>query len=211
MRARRVIESIDFERGQDPKSSMDVGTECRTFHAGSVRYNRGSTTYLDPEMAKRVLNGDDTLYHEYFISAPGSFGEKGFYMNDLQDPENRYCYIEYLGEIYPVPGKLRESVDFERGREPYDALRIGKNRFRPYPQMTPDEFREWYVQEIEPYYDKELGFDMVLDNIVNNEVESDEELAEYWRVSGVNPEIIKKIMPYRPYFLDFRYIQKIGH
>ena len=105
---------------------------------------------------------------------------------------------------------LNESVNFEREGTPYEKLRIGKNRFRPYPQMTPDEFLQWYESEIKPYEETELGIDMLIDSIINNEEESDEELTDYFRESEVPEELIKKLIPMRPYFWDFRYSQKIG-
>ena len=106
---------------------------------------------------------------------------------------------------------ILETVNFDREGTPYEKLRIGKTRFRPYPQMTPDEFLQWFESEIAPYYESEEGFDMILDNIVNNEVESDEQLSDYWRVAGVSEKIIEKIIPMRSYFLDFSYVQKIGY
>ena len=99
-----------------------------------------------------------------------------------------------------------ETINFEREGTPYKKLNIGITRFRPYPQMTPDEFKQWYKLEIEPYYDKEEGFDI----IINNEMESDDELSDYWLSSGISPEPIDKLLPMREYFMDFSYSQKLG-
>ena len=106
--------------------------------------------------------------------------------------------------------EMNESVNFEREGTPYSKLNIGKTRFRPYPQMSPDEFLQWYESEIKPYYESELGFDMVLDNLVNNDMESDEELAAYWK-GEIPDEAIKKLISMRDYFMDFSYSQKIGY
>ena len=104
---------------------------------------------------------------------------------------------------------ISEALDFERTGTPYEKLRIGKARLRPYPQMSVEEFHDWYDQEIKPYYESEPGFDMILDNIINNEMESDEQIADYWGASDVSEEIIKKIIPMRSYFLDFHYIKDL--
>ncbi len=108
-----------------------------------------------------------------------------------------------------VPKSLNEVQNFERTGTPYEKLRIGKDRLRPYPEMSVKEFHDWYDQEIEPYYESEPGFDMIFDNIINNQLISDEQIADYWRTSDVSDEVIDKIIPMRDYFLDFEYIKDL--
>nr|HPI81962.1 hypothetical protein [Candidatus Paceibacterota bacterium] len=94
---------------------------------------------------------------------------------------------------------------------PYEKLRIGRKVTRPYPQMKPKEFFQWYQSEVFPYYDSdEFSFSSVLSDLVNDEVSTDEELREVWTEElDVPAEVIDKLLPMRGYFLDFRYIQNI--
>jgi len=106
---------------------------------------------------------------------------------------------------------VNESIDFEREGTPYEKLRIGRKVTRPYPQMKPKEFFQWYQSEVFPYYDSdEFSFSSVLSDLVNDEVSTDEELREVWTEElDVPAEVIDKLLPMRGYFLDFRYIQNI--
>lgn len=105
---------------------------------------------------------------------------------------------------------VSESMNFEREGTPYEKLKIGSGRWKPYPKMSVEEFQQWFESEIKPYYESELGFDMVLDNLINNDLESDEELAAYWK-GEIPDEAIKKLIPMRDYFMDFRYSSKFGY
>lgn len=110
-----------------------------------------------------------------------------------------------------VPESIQESIDFQRGKDSKEALNIGRNRVRPYPQMTTDEFEEWYNREVFDYNDSDdFDFQDVLSDLVNDETSTDEELREVWREELEVPEkVIKKLLPMRSYFLDFRYIQNL--
>ena len=120
-----------------------------------------------------------------------------------------------IKEIKEIKG-IKEAQEFKREGTPYEKMGIGKSRYRPYPQMTPDEFATWYKNEIEPYYEKEFGVDMVIDNIwnillINDESSTDKELSDYWMEYGATEDLINKLRPMRPYFWDSRYLQKIGY
>jgi hypothetical protein len=309
----KMKESYNFERGKDPKSAMDIGMEPRTFHVGSVRYNRGSTTYLDKKLAKRVLRGEDTIYQNYFVNAPGHDNTKGFYIEELQDSKNPYFYIEYDGEIYPVIGKINESVSFERGKDPKDSLKIGLKsrafpiesvysgaqwvkgeelklflesvlnsnmggfpeyaqsvrfkkdpnlktliseiwhiyelinmgfsgilwndifvpfykpdlkenlefergqdpkkamgigRVRPYPGMSPKEFANWFEEEILTYGNPG-DWGAMVDNLFNNDWETDQEVSIYLIDRNMDPELVRELIEMREYFNDSKYLNAI--
>jgi len=108
---------------------------------------------------------------------------------------------------------VRESINFERGGDPKDEMRIGVNRFkaRPYPQMSVEEFVQWYKGISETTTsDLEDTEEFLLTNLMNNEVETDEQLADYLISNGVEKEIVDQMIPMRSYFNDFRYGQHIG-
>jgi len=102
---------------------------------------------------------------------------------------------------------VSEALDFEREGSPHERLQIGKNRFRPYPQMSIPEFQQWYVEEVLPYYDEDPAFDGILDSAMNDENSTDEELIAAWESIDANPELIRKVIQMRDYFMDFRYMQ----
>jgi hypothetical protein len=108
---------------------------------------------------------------------------------------------------------VRESINFEREGEPFDKLRIGVNRFkaRPYPQMSVEEFVQWYKRLTETASSNlEDTKEFLLTNLMNNEVESDDQLAGYLIANGIDKEIVDQVIPMRSYFNDFRYGQHIG-
>lgn len=93
---------------------------------------------------------------------------------------------------------------------------------KPYPQMSIEEFNEWYENEImEPYgyypedtpiddmYDGMNEFDFVMDQMINNEEDEDEELIDLLKIYDVPQELIDKLIPMREYFWDFRYNQHL--
>jgi hypothetical protein len=121
-----VNESVSFMRGEDPKKAMGIGMEALTFHVGSIKYNKGSIHWLDKEDARRVLRGEDTCFREYFLAVPGFNLNSGYYFYELLNPKNPYCYIEYADEIFPIPGKIHESLDFQRGLDTKTVLGIGE-------------------------------------------------------------------------------------
>ncbi len=107
---------------------------------------------------------------------------------------------------------VREAVEFERGKDPYDALRIGKGRFglKPYPKASIEEFHDWHDEWIEPYYQTEEEFEMMMDSISNDELSSDEELLDHWKSIGADMELAQRLIVARDYFLNFEYIKNLG-
>ena len=106
---------------------------------------------------------------------------------------------------------VRERIEFKREGTPYEKMGIGKSRYRPYPEMTPDEFQQWFETEIKPYFESELGIDMVIDLIVYDESSTDKEIVDYLLGHEVSEELINKLILMRPYFWDSRYENKIGY
>lgn len=111
-----------------------------------------------------------------------------------------------------VPESINEIQSFNREGSPYEKLRIGESRFglKPYPQMSVEEFADWYDQEIEPHYSTEEDFELVLDSATNDELSSDEELLDHWTNSGVDREFAHKVIVARDYFLNFEYIKNLA-
>ena len=100
-----LTESVNFERGQDPKTAMDLG---RFRDKNGRLIQKGDSVFADPE-------SEDTFYE--FQGTVDSF--RGEYVT-VRDMEDEYFDIEpYKLEI------LDESVSFERGMDPKSSMGIG--------------------------------------------------------------------------------------
>lgn len=104
---------------------------------------------------------------------------------------------------------INESMDFDREGTPYEKLKIGSGRWKPYPKMSVEEFHDWYDKEIDRPYSNDPNWDEIFDTILNDENTSDEELENYWIAGGSDPDFIRKIIQFRSYFMDFRYVQDL--
>lgn len=103
---------------------------------------------------------------------------------------------------------VSESIDFERGVDPMRKMGVG--RMRPYPQMTLEEFADWFHEEIDPYYDTigfddDFDFEGLLSDFVNDSESTDVELRAEW--DHAPKDLVDKMIYMRPYFLDFDYME----
>jgi len=87
-------------------------------------------------------------------------------------------------------------------REPYIYAKA-------YPEMSVGEFNEWLSKLGEWFFD--APHDFILDQLVNNETATDEELGEYLINNGAPSTFVIELIPMRAYFWDFRYSQKINY
>jgi len=161
-----------FERGVDPKEAMRIGRSLITFTLLRLKLNAGSTNWLEPEKVIRILSGkeSDKLYREYFAEGENPNGNyEMFWMFELMLNKVPYKYIKYKGETYPIIGKVNEFLNFERGVDPKEAMRIGINRIIS--EITSDDleliadllelkegivsYEDWYKDHGEDYEDDE--------------------------------------------------------
>ena len=147
----------------------------------------------------------------YVIISPD---RKGNFLKNLVDPSwnTEYKYFRYKGEIYPIEFLSKsipfyESYDFEGGKDPYKAIGIG--RVRPYPEMSPESFADWFDEEIGEYLTTSDEAQAILDNLVGNDWETDEEVSKYLYDRNVDGDLIKDMLQMRDYFNDKKYINKI--
>ena len=95
---------------------------------------------------------------------------------------------------------VKESIANDM-REPYiDA--------KPYPQMSVEDFNEWLSKLGEYFYD--APYELILDQMINNEDATDKELEDYLVKNGADPRFISELIPMREYFWDFNYSQDIN-
>lgn len=141
MRARKIYESLDFERGMDPKEALEIG---HFRDKNGIMIRKGDSVFADPESG-------DTFYE--FQGTVDSFHDNYVTVRDMEDD---YFDIEpYKLEV------LDESVSFERGVDPKRSIKIGhagiypektlfldiykyckENKFPGFPMLTPIHWPE---------------------------------------------------------------------
>lgn len=99
-----------------------------------------------------------------------------------------------------------KTINFERGIDPKKSMQIGM--VRPYPQMTPESFKEWFEREIVPYLDED-GIPAIKDNLVMNSWESDLDVSSYLHSRFLEYGIIEELIRMREYFNDKNYIKMV--
>ena len=130
-----MYESVSFERGQDPKSSMGVGRDWiikNTKWSINLAWDKYTIEYFEE-------------YRGYYIVVAlrntGMYGDEGLYdavanipgimVTGAHSSWNAYKGIkkkidEHLKAKNIVHKILKESVEFKRGEDPKDAMKIGR-------------------------------------------------------------------------------------
>ena len=138
MKAQFVSENINFERGQDPKSALGIGEVDHIID----QWNNLQQSPGIGSLNLRILDGEVKL--EIYVSyMPGSaaqgrksvsenFNMEYFHEGRYLDGPNLYYTIkdeyadlfqEAFRKIYNI--QMDESMDFERGQDPKEAMDIG--------------------------------------------------------------------------------------
>jgi hypothetical protein len=175
-RAEDFNESARFERGKDPKESMKVGLESRTLPVTSItdpnyfEYNDKEVSLIFYQLAggAKYIPGNKILFNYVIDELDGLELESSYSLDELQISKD-YDFIRFDGERYPIEknkGYLKyigESVKFERGKDPRDAMTIGKaamvkdmiekqaktlsSNFPLFSGSLLDSFKEWSYEE----------------------------------------------------------------
>ena len=174
MRAR----SVNFERGQNPKSSMGIG---------HFRYENG-----DPiKIGDSVYVEDEEDDFSYFTGTVDSF--HGEYVT-VQDQADDYFDVE----IHQIE-RMDESVNFERGQDPKRAMGIGhhwqlkKVRRKHYYQT----WTEFYLYKDGKLYSKGSTQELIRANnrerdLINNPKYYRNSM-EFIQAHGLNPKNVESI------------------
>lgn len=139
MKAQYVYENVRFERGKDPKSSMDVGLRSNAIRIKDLlrwsskfqdvvpMADSQAMTFLEwPERGTRmyatsvILDETDPESGEYRLDSIIRSKRPIIYRNKIFIPDNEF------GGHY-TPHDLNESIRFERGQNPKEAMKIGQS------------------------------------------------------------------------------------
>ena len=162
MRAKKIYE-VEFERGRDPKDSMDIGLRKMAMPITSIRRfdSHPADWQGEEELIEFLKKYDEEIrdarkFLEVQIdedNIPGKRkGERaywGYYdldwLRKLGWPGIRYKDI-YIPFDDPL---LSESIEFERGKDPKEAMRIGKESKMQYEFLTYFDAADWAVRNLE--------------------------------------------------------------
>lgn len=146
MRAKQTYESIRFKRGLDPKKAMKIGIQPTFDNTLIIKYAQKAKEYhekVDPKVLHKILenprkwideNEDPTRKSEPMLRLYTDYSNQWslpYLMRDfVHDPAQGmvrcpYDFIEYEGEYYMLNPQVNESVNFERGKDPKEAMGIG--------------------------------------------------------------------------------------
>jgi len=182
--ASTVQETLNFERGRDPKYSMNIGKFQSAYLEG-----RGKCSVLEVKKYKDFTPEElDSLGTWYGSSLSRWQGEKTQpetiwvkIRRETEDRETEWMDLERFEELkkkgrWLDPNwekrngkwyRIKEAFDFERGRDPYKAMKIGY--IRPVNKLKKDYDLIQELVQTGKYHDFQVAFSQeALELIENN-------------------------------------------
>jgi len=169
-----VNESVNFERGMDPKDSMGVGMRIFDIDGMGFDSDNGEFTF-DQQDTEALLSTPGLWTREPYrvllltkLNPPK--GRTSYSLSHLAEGPGKYDYVRYKDQIYPIPNpknRITESVNFKRRKDPMNAMGIGNRVVRD-------------IQKIDKFV-KSFGFERVVEPAEDTHLKS---LAEW-----LNPEL----------------------
>lgn len=158
------------------------------------------------EIAERILETHKFTYHKLQRILEHAVEKKV----NMDNPVKKCPLISKLvilieDYLYEASNELKESLNFERGKDPKKSIGIGLGA--PYPNMTPETFKLWLEKEIFPYLD-EYDIENIDDNLVRNDWEDDHELFSIMNNRSTSPDMIEELIKMREYFSDNKYLEE---
>ncbi len=142
MKAKFIKESLDFERGLEPKSSIGIGRE------GHLIKKNFRDAYEAADWAIRNLelitnneySPNEMIRSEGYSKIPRKLTEylmkwsSNVKLEDVRDDPDGilvgpFILAQFMTHLIKH-GLLKENIDFERGNDPKDSLKIGKDRYK---------------------------------------------------------------------------------
>jgi len=121
MKAKHIYEILDFERGKDPKRTIDVGMS-RMVKKGDIKQITYKGSAGETRINAMALEDEYTEYNKTFIDFVDEEGDKGW---ALKDPETGEWKVPSSAETYAEIKTIGESLGFERGLNPKNSIGIG--------------------------------------------------------------------------------------
>lgn len=144
-----VREYIEFERGKDPKSAMKIG----------MLRSLDEMTDLFDDIQELVCTSSYLHFQKEFRDdvmslipddMQGNHGWGNIHLSFKQLPRDILYDFNRLIEKYSQLMGLNESLEFERGKDPKDAMKVGKARDK---EIISKSYKEMAGGDIERYGD----------------------------------------------------------
>ena len=164
-----LLESVHFERGKDPKRTMGIGIGWENLSPGTI-------IKLQKDLPKLGKYRGDLFKIKGITNLGTPFEKRISYIpvdknfNELKKWSSSWDLSKDFFEKTFTLGGMRESISFERGRDPKDALGIGDKDFR--------------VASILAKFAKQMGFE--------EEEPTDDEYANFAINNYGVPTIVRK-------------------
>ena len=154
-----IKENIRFERGKDPRHTMDIGA---VQDAEKIEFFEKDLNKLEHRGAGYVTVQEDDLYLMliYWHRVREDEKEHTFLFSDRHSGDSIKIldnkWVKYRGKRHFLSttkeGKkpIRESVSFERGKDPKDQMNIGAGKLIEPFRMTKEKIRGFTKNEIDP-------------------------------------------------------------
>lgn len=140
MKAQFVYENMDFDRGQDPKKVIGVGLVSKIMNGIQELKKKGYSnfdTYYDDEGAKDLyleihfgsVSGktENEMKEDVEKAFPGMLEYEMARVWKLFYKIKRKYGFYFEEALYNIHHGISESLEFKRGKDPYDSLKIGRN------------------------------------------------------------------------------------
>lgn len=155
MKARKVYEAIEFERGRDPKETMDIGNKgykiLKKLDSIAKKFGlkKSSLEGLNKEVAiakwdlprLRGFEGGNIIFFKTSYPQPGGETYRIRVEGQLGKEIRPWTDMDTVDKWKKVIGILYESMEFERGNDPKEALGIG-SKFVKLSNRTGMDFAE---------------------------------------------------------------------
>jgi hypothetical protein len=122
-------ESINFERGQEPFKAMKIGKEARPMKEYDI--------WVDshPNSDRKIINLLNTIGEARFAGGVGFSGARIVIVKTKETKKTIRLLLKYyidkkIVNKNIIENDLDESLNFERGQDPFRAMNVGKDRTR---------------------------------------------------------------------------------
>ncbi len=168
MEAKFIYETLDFERGLDPKKSMNIGMDAKL--DAWIQNNYGVKASNDKEALEYAVTGKNLEFVKYLIGVKNTeisntalnlaFQKKSnynlFLKNTIDDEIKLWLVTKGNPESMDyVKNNMKkiigESINFERGKDPRDSMKIGIVNKRSF--KTIQECAQFFIDNIQKLSD----------------------------------------------------------
>lgn len=119
-------ESVNFERGQEPKKAMGIGRGFKNLTPGTyIRLKRDVSSLMDPYRA-------GTVFRVQGIELSSSMGEKRVSYAEVNErgqvisgTSNWFIKEDFFNDYFDIVDITNESINFEKGMDPKKSMDIG--------------------------------------------------------------------------------------